>query len=199
MKHPEAPKGGQTYPPGLYTLKVVSQEDTEAKNGQFTVAVDTRIVKPKAFANQPFPIRFCIGVTGDTAEKLGIAEEDLEAANDETWEKNPSARRYGSYLSAAGVPDVQDTEEEGQNAIGSVFVVMNEPRDGYNDVKAFYSEGEAASVEAEAAAPARKAKTPDKGQNGLHRTGNVTSVRTASPRRPAPKAEPADESGEWDD
>lgn len=147
--HEEVSENAKTYPPNLYKVKVTSQVDTEARNGQFMIKASGRIMEPKEFRAQPLDLNFVIGVTGDTAAKLGISEgEDLAAENEETWMKNPSARRYKSYLKAVGVASTGDTEEEAEDTIGKVFFVQLDVKDKYNEAVAFYAEDAAPSQSA---------------------------------------------------
>jgi hypothetical protein len=139
--HEEVSEQGRKLPADLYKVKVTSQVDTEARNGQFMIKASGRIMEPKAFRAQPLDLNFVIGVTGDTAVKLSIESgEDLAAENEETWMKNPSARRYKAYLKALGVASTGDTEEEAEDAVGKVFFVQFEEKGNYNEAVAFYAE-----------------------------------------------------------
>jgi hypothetical protein len=158
MRYPESlpdTNGGQLFPDGLLKVRVMSQEDTESKNGQFTIAVETRVLEPKQYRNQNFNFRFVIGMTASTAAKFKDAEgnaleEDLEAKQRVTWEVNPSARRYGAYLKACGVPKSSDTQEDAENVTAGKPTILidlghHEDDNGrkYNDTNAFYAEADA--------------------------------------------------------
>lgn len=139
--HEEVTEGSKKFPAGLYKVKVTSQVDTEARNGQFMIKASGRVMEPKAHRSQPLDLNFVIGVTSDTAAKLGITEgEDLAAENEETWTKNPSARRYKAYLKGLGVASTGDTEEEAEDTIGKVYWVQFEEKGNYNEAVAFYAE-----------------------------------------------------------
>lgn len=148
-KHDLIPDAGQLYPDGMLRVKVLRLEETEARNGQASVKVSTRIGDPKKFRNQPYNFTFVLGVTKETAAKLGI-EEDLEGTSEATIQANPTWRRYKSFLKAAGVPFSGDTEEDAAfiAAKRPVIVVENghhEDANGrkYNDANAFYAEDSA--------------------------------------------------------
>jgi hypothetical protein len=179
----EVPESGFfTYPDGLLTVRVKSQEDGETRNGKYTIKVETRVLAPARFKNQPFNFQFVIG-----------SDSDPEADDPETWKQPPScyaASRYKSFLKACGVPNVGDTDEEAQNTPQSVIVidVGHHDSDGkvYNDCNAFYSEADAAGKDEPAApapAAAQRAATNGKG-------GAATQSHPAAPKapvRPAPK------------
>lgn len=128
-----------TYPDGVLTVNVKSVADTETKNGKYAIKVETRVVEPKAYRNQPFNFLFVIGTA-----------EDPSADNEETWTQPPSvyaAGRYKSFLKAAGVPATGDTVEEGEAVVGKTILVEvghHEDDAGrvYNDTNAFYALGD---------------------------------------------------------
>jgi len=194
MKWPndKVSEAGRTFPDGPYTVKVVSQTDTEARNGQAQISVETRILKPSQFRNQSLNFNFTIGVTAETAAKLGI-EEDLAAEREETWTANPSARRYKSFLKACGVPDTGDSEEEASFTTGKMIVIdLGHHESGgrtYNDANAFYSEQESAA-------------TPQPSANGSAKGAAAATVAgrpKAAAVRPQPKAEtPAAAEDGWE-
>lgn len=142
--HEDIQESGALYPDGLYKVKVVSQEDLEARGGQFMIVSHGRILEPKSFRGQPLDYRFVLGVTAETAEKLGIESgEDLECENEETMLKNPSMRRYKSYLRVLGVVATGDTEEEAEDAKGKVYSVQLTEKNGYQEFNRLYADGEA--------------------------------------------------------
>lgn len=186
----EVPESGFfTYPDGPLTVKVKSQEDAETRNGKYVIKVESRVLEPKQFRNQPFNFNFVIG-----------SDNDPEADNPETWTHPPScyaASRYKSFLKACGVPNVGDTEEEAANTPDSIIVidVGHHESDGkkYNDCNAFYSQQDAAGSTAQDATskPAGRAALNGNGKpQGVSKTtARPMAKTTARPVRPA-AAEP---------
>lgn len=181
----EVPESGFfTYPDGPLTVKVKSQEDAETRTGKYTIKVETRVVEPKQFRNQPFNFQFVIG-----------SDSDPEADEPDTWTQPPScysASRYKSFLKACGVPNVGDTDEEAQNTPGSTIVidVGHHESDGkkYNDCNAFYAQAEAPTAEApqQAAKPARPSANGNKASAAAPaRAGVSTRMQPKSPAKEA--------------
>lgn len=176
-----------TYPDGLLTVKVKSQEDAETKNGKYQIKVETRVVRPAKFKNQPFNFNFVIG-----------SDSDLEADEPTTWTTPPSVyavSRYKAFLKACGVAFAGDTEEEAQNTPGNIIVVdvghhTVEKEGGstltYNDTKAFYSEQ---------AAPGGDEPTADAPLTAKP-SANGTKPSANKLKRPAPQPA-ADETEDW--
>lgn len=172
--HEEVSDSGKTYPVGLYKVKVTKQEDAEDNKGRFFISINTRILEPKQFKGQPYNIRFLIGMTAETAARFDLEDEDLEATNPATWEKNPQAAHYKRMLKAAGVAPTGDTVEEGEDMKDKVFILQNNVRDEkYNDPVVFYPDNGSVTVangkdaagakasplkKSNGAAPARQAK-----------------------------------------
>ena len=180
-----------TYPDGLLTVKVKSQEDTETKNGKYSIKVETRVLAPARFKNQPFNFNFVIG-----------NDKDKEADEPETWTTPPSVyavSRYKAYLKACGVPFAGDTEEEASNTPGNIVVIdvghHDVENDGgrkvtYNDTLAFYSEQNAPT---QTTAPAeRAAKTNGNGKP-------AATKALAKPSRTAKPAAQEETSDDWNE
>ena len=189
--HEEVPESSFfTYPDGLLTVKVKSQEDGETKGGKFSIKIETRVLKPAKFKNQPFNFQFVIGT-----------DADPEAEEAETWTQPPSvyaAGRYKSFLKACGVPFTGDTSEEGENTPGNVLVIdvgHHEDDSGriYNDTNIFYAEkGAPDSDAAPASAPSEKKR--DKGDKPRER-----AAKPAERRQPPKKEEDETNGGDdWD-
>lgn len=183
--HEDVQEKGAKYPPGLYKLKVSEQTEDTDRNGCFVILSHCRIGVPTAMKNQPFTLRFRIGVTQGQADGLRIETgEDLDAENEATWKGNPSARDYKSYLKALGVVSTGDTVEEAEDAKGKVFFVQLGEKNGYDNYERFYRDGEAPEAVAEPARPAKSALKP-------------TAAKAAKPSKPAPAEEPVEEDDDW--
>lgn len=157
--HEEVSEMGAKYAPGLYKLKVSEQTDETDRNGCAVILVHCRIGVPTAMKNQPFTLRFRVGMTQQQADGLRIETgEDLEADNEATWKGNPSARQYKSYLKALGVVSTGDTDEEAEDAKGKVFFVQLGEKNGYDTYERFYHDGEAPEPAAAAAKSASALK-----------------------------------------
>jgi len=184
--HEEVTEMGAKHAPGLYKLKVVEQIDDVDRAGCAVILVNCRIGAPTAMKNQPFQLRFRVGVTQTQADGLRIETgEDLEAENEATWKGNPSARAYKSYLKALGVVSTGDTDEEAEDAKGKVFFVQLGEKNGYENYERFYSDGETP-----------EATAPEKATSGLKPTAKTTTrplkKAIAAPATPADDGEAED-------
>lgn len=111
-------------PEGLAQVRVVSQEETESANGKFAIKVETRVKsmlvngqEQPQYKNMPFRFTFYIGT-----------DSDLKADKKETWLASFAAKRYKSYLRAANIPVVGNTEEECDAAPGAELMVQVQHR-----------------------------------------------------------------------
>jgi len=194
--HEEVKESGFfTYPAGPLKVKVKSQEDAETKSGLYKIHVETRVLAPAKFKNQPFNFDFVIGMTEATIGKLGLdIPEDIEANNAETWLNSPSARRYQSFLKACEVPHVGDTDEEAEGVKNRVIFIdvgaRTDENSGrtYNDTNAFYPESASLIDEAPKALSGARPVRP----NGQLKAAPAAATRTARPAaKPAAAVEPA--------
>lgn len=136
---------GSILPDKMYTVKVIEGEETESRGGKYAIAIRSRVISPAKFKNRPLNFTFYIGT-----------DDDLEADNEETWTTSFAASRYKSFLMAAEVVETGDIEEELEEAGGKRLVVdaghHEDAESGrkYQDVNAFYKEGEQEESETDA-------------------------------------------------
>ena len=108
-------------PEGLAQVKVVSQVgELDEKYGKFVINVETRVQQflvngqeVSQYKKMPFRFSFWIGTDADKG-----------AEKKETWLASFAAKRYKSYLKAAGIPVVGDTDEEADAAPGAELMIQ---------------------------------------------------------------------------
>lgn len=194
--HEEVSDSSNQFPAGLYKVKVTKQEDAEARNGQFAIAVESRILEPSSMKGQNYNFMFVIGVTDDTAEKLGLDEGDLSAENEATWVKNPSARRYKGYLKQAGVVSTGDTDEEAEDVKGkTLYIQHGQDKGGYWGAQAFYPGDEPPAGSEPAESTLSKTTTKK-----LSEKTHANARPAPGSKKPAPKPAPEEEEDEnWEE
>ena len=161
-------------PDGLAHVRVTSQEETESKAGKFAIKVTTRVksftqggVDAPAYKGMPFTFIFYIGT-----------DTDKGAQKRETWTSSFAAKRYKSYLKAARIPAVGDTEEECETATGAELMVQVKNSTRQVEGKDFTS-----SEAVQFMAIGGEAASEDSRANGLDKVAPVVAAR-------APKAAP---------
>ena len=150
-----------TLPEGLATVRVTSMEEVESRNGKFGLKVESKVKNVMVagkdapqYKGMNFRFTFYIGT-----------DDDPGASSKETWLKSYPAKRYKSFLKAASIPIVGNTEEECDAAVGAELMVQLKHRK-YNDENG----NERTTAEADAFFPIGDVSSEHTRANGLDKT-----------------------------